>query len=419
MEPSQAPVLLTGLRLRDVRGFRELDVAMTTAAEPRLQTLVIGRNGTNKTTLLRAIALCLADATEASSLLSQLVGSLVRPGADAARIEVDVMEASGIVSTLRREVATTGGRDYVVTAPRPPGPTFSGLGPATAPLSVFVCGYGAGRSTVGSDSGRQYRVDDACASLYDYRRELLDPELTLRRLNDFLGTDRYERTMLGIQRVLDLGPADRIELVPGGGVRIASAELGDGIPLDGWADGYRLTFLWLLDLYGRAMRANQIDADGMVRGIVLIDEVDQHLHPSLQAAILPRLSELLPATQFVATTHSPLVTLGTDPSQLLVLRRSDGEVMVEPRVPDYRGYSAEDVLSDDHLFDSSVYAPDTEQQLARYDELVARGPAGRTPAEEQELADLARRMRAQPLPPGLDERVASAMAEIRRRSAAS
>jgi hypothetical protein len=404
---TQASVLITGLRVRNVRGFRELDVEMVTTGEsgsPRPITLVIGKNGTNKSTLLRAIALCLADPTEASSLLSQPLGTMVRAGAEVATIEVDVVEPDGRASTLRREVAANGSKDFL---------------PATdtaQALPVFVCGYGAGRSTVGSDSGREYRVDDACASLYDYRRELIHPELTLRRLQDFLGSARYEHTLAGIKRVLDLQPEDRIELKVGGGVELVGPDLGHGVPLDGWADGYRLTFLWLLDFYGRAMRADQIDSAGQVRGIVLIDEVDQHLHPSLQAAVMPRLAELLPAAQIVATTHSPLVALGADPSELVVLRKGNDEVRVEPDVPDYRGYSAEDMLADDRLFDSSVYAPDTEQELTRYHELVAKGPSRRSRQEQRELVELARRMRAQPLPPNVDERVVAAIAEIDRRT---
>ena len=403
---AQASVLITGLRLTNVRGFRELDVQMATAGEPsspRPITLVIGKNGTNKSTLLRAIALCLADPTEASSMLSQPLGSMVRSGARVATIEVDVVGPDGATATLHREVAANGTKDYLVGTDVPRSP------------AVFVCGYGAGRSSVGSDSDRDYRVDDACASLYDYRRELIHPELTLRRLRDFLGSARYAQTLKGIRRVLDLNEDERIELRVGGGVELVGPSLGGAVPLDGWADGYRLTFLWLLDFYGRAMRADQIDSDGEVRGIVLIDEVDQHLHPSLQAAIMPRLAELLPAAQIVATTHSPLVALGAHPTELVVLRRDDDEVVVEPDVPDYRGYSAEDMLADDRLFDSSVYAPDTEQELTRFEELVGMGPGRRSRREERELVDLAKRMRAQPLPPTVDEKVASALAAIERR----
>ena len=199
-------------------------------------------------------------------------------------------------------------------------------------------------------------------------------------------------------------------------MQIAGPAMGSGVPLDGWADGYRLTFLWLLDFYGRAMRANEIDSGGSVRGIVLVDEVDQHLHPSLQAAIMPRLAELLPAAQIVATTHSPLVALGADPSELIVLQRDDDEVVIETDVPDYRGYSAEDMLADDRLFDAAVYAPDTEQELTRYEQLVGKGRSRRTRQEERELSTLVRRMRAQPLPPSVNDKVVAAMAEIERRS---
>jgi energy-coupling factor transporter ATP-binding protein EcfA2 len=383
---------------------------MATAGDPyrpRPITLVIGKNGTNKSTLLRAIALCLADSTEASTMLSQPLGSMVRAGTEVATIEMDVVDPDGTTSTLRREVAANGSKDFLAMSEVPQSPP------------VFVCGYGAGRGTVGSDSSREYRVDDACASLYDYGRELTHPELTLRRLRDYLGSSRYEHTLTGIKRVLDLNPEDRIELQVGGGVLLEGPTIGTAVPLDGWADGYRLTFLWLLDFYGRAMRANQIDQDGDVRGIVLIDEVDQHLHPSLQAGIMPRLAELLPDAQIVATTHSPLVALGADPTELVVLQRGDDEVVVETDVPDYRGYSAEDMLADDRLFDAAVYAPDTEYELTRYEELVGKGPKQRTRQEERELVTLVRRMRAQPLPPSVNEKVVAAMAEIDRRSRAA
>ena len=75
--------------------------------------------------------------------------------------------------------------------------------------------------------------------------------------------------------------------------------------LEGWADGYRMTFNRMMDLYGRALRADRITPGEHVRGIVLIDEIEHHLHPSMQAEILPRISEVFPEIQLIATTHSP------------------------------------------------------------------------------------------------------------------
>jgi predicted ATP-binding protein involved in virulence len=50
-------------------------------------------------------------------------------------------------------------------------------------------------------------------------------------------------------------------------------------------------------------------------GIVLIDEIDLHLHPRWQRKVLPRLQEIFPNVQFVATTHSPMVLQNMDPSR--------------------------------------------------------------------------------------------------------
>ena len=49
-----------------------------------------------------------------------------------------------------------------------------------------------------------------------------------------------------------------------------------------------------------------------IKGIVVIDEIELHLHPSMQADILPKLIDLFPKVQFIITTHSPLFLLGMD-----------------------------------------------------------------------------------------------------------
>lgn len=50
----------------------------------------------------------------------------------------------------------------------------------------------------------------------------------------------------------------------------------------------------------------------VINGIVVIDEIELHLHPSMQAEILPKLIKLFPKVQFIITTHSPLFLLGMD-----------------------------------------------------------------------------------------------------------
>ena len=230
---------------------------------------------------------------------------------------------------------------------------------------------------------------DGVYTLFDYRRTLLDPELTLRRLRDFLGTDRYERTLTGIKRALGLGSEDEISLPRGGGVELSGPSIGGRIRLEGWADGYRMTFNWMLDFYGRVVNAdmiNLINREGHVRGIILIDEIEQHLHPSMQAEILPRITEVFPEIQLIATTHSPLVALDAKPDELVVLRREGNEVVREEDVPDYTGYSAEDMLVDERLFDTEIYSPEMREKVGRYRELAPLPKATRGSAATREPA---------------------------------
>ncbi|NJL72869.1 MAG: ATP-binding protein [Candidatus Competibacteraceae bacterium] len=129
-------------------------------------------------------------------------------------------------------------------------------------------------------------------------------------MTDYKGEARYDRAMLGLRKALGLTDEHAIELAQGGGVWLSGPGIGERIPLEGWADGYRMTFQWLLDFYGWAMQADTYTDSGGVKGVLLVDELEQHLHPSMQAGLMPSLKEILPDIQVFATTHSPLVRLG-------------------------------------------------------------------------------------------------------------
>ena len=296
--------------------------------------LIIGRNGTCKTSLLRSIAIGLADRTDATYLSAEPVGGLIREGRegrDEGRIDRGIINitASGFKNEFAerefgKDVLREGDKEFVYIDMRPGKASFQ-----DKPLPPFICGYGAGRYGVGPDSARGYRISDSVKTLFRYEETLIAPELTLRRLRDFFSTtDIYERTLQGIKRALGLTEADKIDLPLGGGVEISGPTIGEKIRLEGWADGYRLTFSWILDLYAWALKAGSIDEEGYVEGILLVDEIEQHLHPSMQSEILPRLSELLPKMQIFATTHSPLVALDARPEELVVLRREGDQVVL-------------------------------------------------------------------------------------------
>ena len=76
------------------------------------------------------------------------------------------------------------------------------------------------------------------------------------------------------------------------------------------SDGYHVFIALVADIARRAIMLNQFDgaeAPARVEGVVLIDEIDLHLHPRWQRVALPRLRKVFPKLQFVVTTHSPQV----------------------------------------------------------------------------------------------------------------
>ena len=114
-----------------------------------------------------------------------------------------------------------------------------------------------------------------------------------------------------------------------------------------------------------------IDSDGHVRGILLIDEVEQHLHPSMQRRIIQSLKDLFPRMQILASTHSPLVVQGVEQHETKSLYRSESGVS-SANLDDYGGFSVEDLLTASELFNTPPYSIEVEAIRERYHSLMAK-----------------------------------------------
>ncbi len=93
------------------------------------------------------------------------------------------------------------------------------------------------------------------------------------------------------------------------------------------SDGFHVFIALVADIARRAVMLNQfdgVDAPGRVEGVVLIDEIDLHLHPRWQRVALPRLRQAFPRLQLVVTTHSPQVLSSAENRQ--VRRLVDGRI---------------------------------------------------------------------------------------------
>ncbi|RDV15844.1 recombinase RecF [Pontibacter diazotrophicus] len=84
-------------------------------------------------------------------------------------------------------------------------------------------------------------------------------------------------------------------------------------------------------------------------GIILIDELELHLHPEWQGKIISILKKAFPLAQFITTTHSPHVIQAADPNEIIALGFKDNHV-IQRELPQteygFKGWTVEEVLSD-------------------------------------------------------------------------
>lgn len=85
-------------------------------------------------------------------------------------------------------------------------------------------------------------------------------------------------------------------------------------------------------------------------GVVLIDELDLHLHPQWQTSILSVLNEIFPKAQFITTTHSAHIIQASDPNQIISLARNNHGLVYQRDLESsnygFKGWTVEEILTD-------------------------------------------------------------------------
>lgn len=120
------------------------------------------------------------------------------------------------------------------------------------------------------------------------------------------------------------------------------------LPLAALSDGVRNMIALIADIARRCASLNphlSEDAAEMTPGVILIDEVDMHLHPRWQQAVMDLLTKAFPSLQIIVSTHSPHVLSTVDSTSIRVIRFHDGKAI--PEIPSFqtRGVESADVLA--------------------------------------------------------------------------
>ena len=135
------------------------------------------------------------------------------------------------------------------------------------------------------------------------------------------------------------------------------------------SDGYRGTLSLFADIAYRMAMLNPALGDRVLEtpGVVMIDEIDLHLHPRWQARILEDLVRIFPNVQFIVTTHSPVVVASVPRGDIRVL---DGEAVSVPAT-ETRGRDAGDILNT--VLDASSRPEEAVQLFDAFNRAVDEG----------------------------------------------
>ena len=153
------------------------------------------------------------------------------------------------------------------------------------------------------------------------------------------------------------------------------------------SDGEKCTMALLGDLARRLTLANPMLENPLLgKGIVLIDEIELHMHPSWQRKILGVLKHIFPNVQFIITTHSPIILSEVNEDyNLFFMGREETSIEIR-KISQLNGYDANAVL--EQFMGTSSINPETENFIESIYEEIERGEFENAERNISKLAEM-------------------------------
>ena len=434
-------VYFATLEIENVRCFngrQKLD--LTVNGRPAQWSILIGENGTGKTTLLECLSwmVPVPDVPDSSLSTATLEGIApltkgtlkpALPGADdeiletlprrvSTEVKLDTRLAfgsTGFHSSAKSELAAEE-ESYItlgmnLSFDEQGELSYLDLTGSTAIDSLkepfydpLIVAYGANRHLGKGNLKGFDKLEPLDYERLSWITELCDVEELLMSLDYAARAENaeLETRVLGllkdaISKILPENPAVEIEIYP-------PDLLGTGRPggvyartftglvrMSSLSLGYRTTAGWIGDFAWRLSNRYPNSPNPFCEpAVVLIDEIDLHLHPLWQLMVMQELSELFPATQFIATSHSPIIVQVAEDANLILLEKQDGHINIEnyPNVP--RNLRVDQILTSLLFGLPSSRDPRTQRLLDKRAELLDK--MNRTEEEESLLQDIRRKI---------------------------
>lgn len=405
-------MFLQKLVLENVRSIEQIEIPFTDpAGATRKWTFLLGENGTGKSTVLRALALLLAG-TDALPELIENPDSWIRAGKEHCVFRAELVTANG--EKRQVELRLHRGdklRDIFARNTE----SLSQLDSALdhAPRSYLTLGYGVSRRL--SDDSSLTATTTKTGGFYQLRAQnvatLFSPDAVLSPLESWAIDLHYRRGERGLtlikEALANLLPNVDFEAIDREARQLMFRTPDGPLPLGALSDGYQNVAAWCGDML---YRITEIFADYQdpfnARGLLLIDEVDLHLHPVWKRQLVTYLTEKLPRFQIIATTHSALTVHQAGEGELMVLRRETPTS--SPTL--YHYMEAPRNLTIQQLLVSPIFGLSTadslpvEQMREEYRRLQAKSPSRLSAADKRRMTKLQAELADLPDPTAQTER---------------
>lgn len=357
-------VRLERIEIRNFRAIEHVVLEYRQALpdrEPWL--LLLGENGVGKSSLLKAVALAMADDEERVRREPD-ASAVVRRGARSGDVRLVFDDGRGVILSFRRGQ-----------------PEFEVRGEVPA---LMVLGYGPTRLPPPPETARQpaRRVD--VDNLFDPWSPLSDAESWLADVGQ-VPTDAFNLHATDLKTLLPMEPEDRLHRRKG---RLYATSRGESAPLAELSDGYRSVIALATDLILHL--SSHWPSMAAAEGLLLIDELEVHLHPQWRMTIVSLLRKVFPRLRVIATTHDPLSLQQTEPGEVVLLRRTDGiGVEAVPRdVP--KGLRADQLLTGDWFGLTTTTDIETAALVDEHSQILLESPS---PDKSRRREDLEEQLR--------------------------
>ncbi len=427
------------ISLDNIKCFDKLAISFTNRKQPYSWITLLGENSSGKSTLLQCLALLLAGPEAAQQLCPRPMGWLANE-AHSGKLSIRVHQSENDPGQFGTERKTRAfGYTFYVTGSQPltirnkvysepsiqesPEKRLSWLRQnafTSKGQGWFAVGYGAFRRLTRSSQVivptlepqarfsnflTQFNEDQPLSA---FEQWLVYLDYRIVKADD---SEAKRQKQLGIDAINQLlpQPARFDSVTPEG--RIIFDLKGHKVPTIGLSDGYRSVLALAGDLVWRLIQAFPDSASPLhEQGVVLIDELDIHLHPIWQRDIAFWLQQQFPRLQFIVATHSPLIASGAGEDALTLQFKLESGKTTATRVENLAAMNVDRILESPAFGLVSSYSRQTAAKIDRYDELISKDQQ-RTGDEEQELAQLqlfmnqARPFARPPEPGSLDAKI--------------